>query len=145
MAALRLSTGAFKLGRQVGKDPLFFGASFLDGHGRVTSLGPTTLAHDPRLLCLASEEERAIISDLLDPVSKLVSSLPSWSEYPLVALFAAWVIWRRATELVTMFGLGLATWVAISSARSYADHGDPYLALRSGVGTLIEQLQQVLN
>jgi hypothetical protein len=62
-----------------------------------------------------------------------------------VALFAAWVIWRRATRLVTMFGLGLVAWVAISSARSYADHGDPYLALRSGVDTLIEQVQHFLN
>ena len=85
------------------------------------------------------------MSDFLGPVSDLASWLPHGFGYPLVALFAAWVIWRRASKLVAMFGLGLVAWVAISSARSYADHGDPYLALRSGVDTLIGQVQQILN
>jgi len=62
-----------------------------------------------------------------------------------VVLFVAWLIWRRARRLATIFGLGLVAWVAISSARSYADHGDPYLALRSGFDTLIEQVRQILN
>ena len=83
--------------------------------------------------------------DFLGPVSDLVSGLPDGFEYPLLSLFAAWFIWRRATKLVTVFGLGLVTWVAISSARSYADHGDPHLALRSGFDTLIEQVRQILN
>ncbi len=85
------------------------------------------------------------MSDFLGPVHDLVSRLPDGYEYPLVALFAAWFIWRKATNLITIFGLGLVAWVAISSARSYADHGDPYLALRSGFDTLIEQVRQVLN
>ena len=85
------------------------------------------------------------MSDFLGPVSDLVSWLPDGFGYPLVALFAAWFIWRRTTKLITIFGLGLVAWVAISSARSYADHGDPYLALRSGFDTLIEQVQQILN
>jgi hypothetical protein len=85
------------------------------------------------------------MSDHLGPVSDLVSWLPDWFEYPLVALLAAWVIWRRAMKLVTVFGLGLVAWVAISSARSYADHGDPYLALVSGVNTLVEQVRQIWN
>jgi hypothetical protein len=85
------------------------------------------------------------MSDHLGPVSDLVSWLPDWFEYPLVALLAAWVIWRRAMKLVTVFGLGLVAWVAISSARSYADHGDPYLALVSGVDTLVEQVRQIWN
>ena len=85
------------------------------------------------------------MSDFLGPVSDLASWLPRGFEYPLMALFAAWFIWRRATKLVTIFGLSLLAWVAISSARSYANHGDPYLALRSGFDTLIEQVQQILN
>ena len=85
------------------------------------------------------------MSDLLGSVSDLANWRPHGFGYPLVALFAAWVIWRRASKLVAMFGLGLVAWVAISSARSYADHGDPYRALRSGVDTLIEQVQQILN
>ena len=89
--------------------------------------------------------EEVVTPDLLGPVSDIVSWLPNWFEYPLVAVFAAWFIWRRAIKLVTIFGLGLAAWVAIASARSYADHGDPYIALRSGFDTLIEQVQQILN
>ena len=85
------------------------------------------------------------MSDFLDSVSNPAGWLPRGFEYPLMALFAAWFIWRRATKLVTIFGLSLLAWVAISSARSYANHGDPYLALRSGVDTLIEQVQQLVN
>jgi hypothetical protein len=85
------------------------------------------------------------MSHLLGSVSHLVSWLPDWFEYPLVALLAAWVIWRRAMKLITLFGLGIVAWVAISSARSYASHGDPYLALVSGMNTLVEQVQQIWN
>ena len=85
------------------------------------------------------------MSDLLGSVSDLANWRPHGFGYPLVALFAAWVIWRKASKLVAIFGLALVAWVAISSARSYADHGDPYRALRSGVDTLIEQVQQILN
>ena len=85
------------------------------------------------------------MSDFLGPVSDLASSLPQAFGYPLVALLAAWVIWRRASKLVAIFGLGLVAWVAISSARSYADHGDPYLAVLSGFDALVEQVQQILN
>lgn len=83
--------------------------------------------------------------DFLGPISDLVNWLPDGFEYPLVALFAAWFMWRRATKLVAIFGLGLVAWVAISSARSYADHGDPYLAVLSGFDALVEQVQQILN
>jgi hypothetical protein len=86
-----------------------------------------------------------VTSDLLSPVSDLVRSLPDWFEYPLLALFVAWAIWRRARRVATMFGLGLVAWIGISSARSYADNGDPYLALLAGVNTLLEQVRQVWN
>ena len=89
--------------------------------------------------------EGAVTSDLLGRASDLVSWLPDWFEYPLVALFAAWFIWRRARKLVTIFSLGLVVWIVISSARAYADHGDPYLALLSGVNTLLEQVRQIWN
>ena len=89
--------------------------------------------------------EGAVTPDLLGPVSDLVSWLPDWFAYPSMVLFAAWVIWRRARKLATTFGLGLVVWIGISSARAYADHGDPYLALLSGVNTLIEQVRQIWN
>jgi len=87
--------------------------------------------------------EGAVTSDLLAPVADLVSWLPDWFEYPLVVLFAAWVIWRRARKLATVFGLGFLVWAGISSARAYADHGDPYLALLAGVNAIFEQVHQI--
>ena len=89
--------------------------------------------------------EGAVTPDLLGRVSDLVSWLPDWFDYPFVVLFAAWVIWRRAKKLATTFVLGLVAWIGISSARAYADHGDPYLAMLSGVNTLIEQVRQIWN
>jgi len=89
--------------------------------------------------------EGTVTPDLLGPVSDLVRWLPDWFDYPLLVLFVAWIIWRRARKLATTFVLGLVVWVGISSARAYADHGDPYLALLSGVNTLIEQVRQIWN
>ena len=89
--------------------------------------------------------EGIVTSDLLGPVSDLVRWLPDWSEYPLVAAFAAWLIWCRARQVATIFGLGLVVWIGISSVRAYADHGDPYLAVLSGVNTLLEQVRQIWN
>jgi len=89
--------------------------------------------------------EGVLTSDFLNPVSDLVSRLPEWFEDPLVVLFVAWVMWRGARKLATIFGLGLVAWVGISSARAYADNGDPYLALLSGLNTLLEQVRQIWN
>ena len=91
------------------------------------------------------QQEWVVTSDLFAPIANLVSWLPDWFEYPLVVLFVAWLIWRRARGLATMFGLGFLIWAGISSARAYADHGDPYLALLSGVSTLVEQVRQIWN
>ncbi len=86
------------------------------------------------------------MSDLLGLASSLVSLLPDWFEYPFVLLFGAWAIWWGARNLASVFGLliaGCVAWVGISSAQAYADHGDPYLALLSGVNGLLEQIQQI--
>lgn len=85
------------------------------------------------------------MTDLVGAASSLVSSLPNWFGYPLVVLFAAWAVWRRARRLATMLGLGFVAWIGISSARAYADHGDPYLALVSGLNALLEQVRQIWN
>jgi hypothetical protein len=82
--------------------------------------------------------------DLLGRAADLVSLLPNWLAYP-VLLFGAWAVWRRARRLATMFGLGLVAWMGISSARAYADHGDPYLAVLAGVNVLVEQVRQIWN
>jgi len=34
---------------------------------------------------------------------------------------------------------------SVSSARAYADHGDPYLAVLAGVKVLVEQVRQIWN
>jgi hypothetical protein len=82
--------------------------------------------------------------DLLGRALDLVSSMPDWLAYP-VLLFGALAVCRRARRLATMFGLGFVAWIGISSARAYADHGDPYLALLAGVNALLEQVRQIWN
>ena len=82
--------------------------------------------------------EGLVTSDLLGLGS-------DWFEYPLLVLFIAWAIWRRAIKLASIFGLGVLAWAGLSSARAYADHGDPYLALLSGVNELFEQIRQIWN
>jgi hypothetical protein len=74
--------------------------------------------------------------------------MPDWIEYPLVLLLGAGVVWRLARNLLSFLGLvafGCVVWVGISSAQAYADHGDPYLALLSGVDTLLEHVRQIWN
>jgi len=86
------------------------------------------------------------MSDLLGPASHLISWMPDWIEYPLVLLLGAGVVWRLARNLVSCLGLvafGCVVWVGISSAQAYADHGDPYLAMLSGVNELIDKVRQI--
>jgi len=70
--------------------------------------------------------------------------LPDWAQYPLF-LFGVWIIWRRAKRLAAVFGVGCLAWVGLSSARAYADHGDPYLAFLAGFEELVGQIQRLWN
>jgi hypothetical protein len=88
------------------------------------------------------------MSDLLGPASHLISWMPDWIEYPLALLLGAGVVWRLARNLLSFLGLvafGCVVWVGISSAQAYADHGDPFFALLSGVDTLLEHVRQIWN
>jgi hypothetical protein len=88
------------------------------------------------------------MSDLLGPASHLISWMPDWIEYPLVLLLGAGIVWWLARNLLSFLGLvafGCVVWAGISSAQAYADHGDPYLALLSGVDTLLEHVRQIWN
>lgn len=88
------------------------------------------------------------MSDLPGLLSDLVGLFPDWIDYPLVLLLGAWALWWLARNLVALLGLialGGAVWVGISTAQAYAEHGDPYLSLLSGINELLEQIRQIWN